>query len=160
MTQAGPMDQEELGRPVAELRGKWSAGGWMIYVGLLLVVAGVANVVSALKSASGLVEGLTMGVPLLLICWAIGGLMLFVCAARWRQQVTIFERGFRHQKLTGNRLIRFADIACVDHVITRYKSSYRRHVRLELTNGKRYSVSDLTDTETLANIIRRAIGPS
>ena len=142
----------ELGRMVAELKGKWSAGGWLIYVGFLMIAAGIANLVSAFKEAASLLEVMTIGIPLLLICWAIGGVLLYVSAARWRQTVTIYELGFQHDKLIGGRTVHFADVTGVEHVISRSRSGYREHVYFDLAGGKRYRVSDLAEAQTLASM--------
>lgn len=128
------------------------AGGWLIYVGLILILAAVLGAVSAFREAPDLLTALTQAAGIAGLGGGIGAVLLFVSAWRWRQVVTIYQRGVHHQKLVGERWIRFADLTCAHHETTSYKGSAREHVRFCLKSGKKVVISDVTDARMLAGM--------
>lgn len=71
-----------VGSPQLVLRGQRFAGGWLIYIGAVLVAGGVTSLGSEGDAALAL-----MGI-------LVGAGLLAYCAGLWLQEVRIFADGF------------------------------------------------------------------
>ncbi len=143
-----------LGTLRAQFRGSWMAGGWMIYVGVLMVInGGVIGFKIIEMIGSEQTELLETMVPTLGISLVIAGVLLFLSALRWRQCLSIFDQGLHHKSLLGAKTIFFREIRAVRHEVTVYKGSRRDHMRIELHSGARVNVSDLPDCAKIAAML-------
>lgn len=138
----------EMGQRVAVHRGTFGSGGWMWYVGGLLLVAGGMGLGKAALHADS--SQLGTGVAGLVI----GTLLLIVPLTRWRQQVEVFERGFVWTKLLGKveaTRDQIRDAKWIRHIS---KRGQHDEVEVTLVNGKCHSMTGLDHSEQLTNLLR------
>ena len=150
-------EHPQFGRAVGEHSGRFGAGGWLWYIGAILVAAGVLNAgqgaLALIGGAAG--DGLTkLGTGAL--AGAIGSVVVFVAAMRWRQTVTVYERGLVHRKLLGTVELAFADVRGLELVRTRTRSGTTEELHVALRSGGEITIGHITDIEQLAGMIRNA----
>ena len=142
------MELGQLGQRVAVHRGTFGSGGWMWYVGGLLVASGVVAFGKALLHG----DNSQLGTGALGL--AIGGVLLVVPLMRWRQQVEVFEHGFLWTKLLGKVQGLRADIRGVKWISHISKRGQHDEVEVTMANGKRYSMTGIEHSEQLCNLLR------
>lgn len=169
MAPQGPMQapasvDPALGMLRAQYKGSFFSGGWMLYIGAIMVLnAGVLGF-NLIKGAfeeqeiEGLETLLAVGGGSL----ALAVLFFFLSALRWRQTLSLFDNGLHHQTLLGAKTVRYAEIQQVRHEVhvTRGKGgpSVREHIVLELFSGKSVTISDLPNTAQIVPMIPRGNG--
>ena len=94
-----------FGRAVGEHDGRFGAGGWLWYIGGVLVLAGVMNSAQGVMGFFAHAPDALSKVGLGLGAGVAGALILLVAIVRWRQKVVVFERGLVHTRLIGTREI-------------------------------------------------------
>ncbi|UJR87313.1 MULTISPECIES: hypothetical protein [Sandaracinus] len=138
------------GRPVGEHSGRFGAGGWLWYIGGILVAAGVMNTgQGALALFGGAPDALTkigMGV----VAGAIGAAILLVAVMRWRQHVVVYERGLVYAKLLGQQQVAFADVTRVELVREHSKMGTDETIHIALRDGREVSIGSVTNIDQLA----------
>jgi hypothetical protein len=157
MDAALPTDDALLGRTIAEHRGRLLAGGWLIYIGAILVLAALMQVsmIGSHDARAASVDPL-VGAPVAL---AVGAAMLFVSYRRWQQAVTVFERGFVWSRGKTSRRIRWDEVASSIHRTERSRAGIARELELELRNGERIVLTDaLEGLDQLTSYVRSMSG--
>lgn len=138
----------EYGRWIAAHSGRFMAGGWLWYVGGIIVAAGFSGVVHV-ASGGDLSEG--MGA---MIGFPIGGALLLVAVARWRQRLDVYERGAVWRRMWGAKSIRFADVQNARILTTHSNTGAATEVELCLNDGRSVvlpnSLADVTQVANLA----------
>lgn len=150
-------EHPRFGRAVGEHKGRFGAGGWLWYIGAILTAAGVVNAgqgaIALIGGASG--DGLTK-LAMAAIAGLIGVATLAVAVLRWRQTVTVYERGLVHQKLLGTVELAFADVRGLELVRTRSRSGTTEELHVALRSGGEITIGSVTNIEQLAGMIRNA----
>ena len=72
-------------------RGKFSSGGWLGYAGLVLVLVGLFEIAQAAFATAS--EHELESVRLNVLALPLGTLCLILPLYRWRQSVSVYERG-------------------------------------------------------------------
>ncbi|AKF09946.1 hypothetical protein [Sandaracinus amylolyticus] len=144
------------GRPVGEHAGRFGAGGWLWYVGGILVAAGVMNTgQGALALFSGAPDAFTK-IATGLVAGAIGAAIVLAAAMKWRQQVVVYERGLVHTKLLGRQEVAFSDVSRVELVREHSRMGTDETIHIALRDGREVSIGSVTNIEQLAGMIRHA----
>jgi len=123
MTSALGETSPTLGRVISRHHGRILAGGWLLYVGGLLVVGAVMALVKGQAGTDrlGFLAGLAAGVLLLLVSFL-----------KWQQSVTLYEGGFTWTRLLlGTRTVRWDEVADV-RAAQIYSRQTGRSYRLEV----------------------------
>jgi hypothetical protein len=149
----------QLGRSLSVHTGTFGAGGWLWYVGAILVLAGFANL-AEVAGLTGKQSGPTASVGVAAACFVIGVLVLIVPVLRWRQRVELFERGFVWQRLTGQRSFQRDDVRRAELVQHTSRSGTHMEVLVHQTDGSELSMSGLSHSDQLANLLRAYAQPS
>jgi hypothetical protein len=140
----------ELGQRVSLHRGSFGAGGWSWYLAGICLLSGVV----------GLVKGAAAGDPQQLLTGAIalgvGVVLLIMPVLRWKQTVEVFERGFVWTRLYGVVQVAREEIRNATMITHRSKQGTRVEVKVELANGKGYSIVGVEQPEQLTNLLRAA----
>lgn len=79
---------------------------------------------------------------------------LVVPLARWRQSIEIFERGMVWSRLQGAVHVAAEQVQSVSWLKHQTKRGSHDEVKLELTDGKRYSIVGVREPEQLVNFLR------
>lgn len=140
----------DLGKRLSVHRGSFAAGGWLWYIALVCLLAatsGFAGVGTAARQsfaerAPASVGALVMGLA-----------FLVVPLIRWRQTVAVFERGLVWSRLHGAVYVPAEQILDVSWLKRTGRGS-EDEIKLELTNGKRYSIVGVSEREQLVNFLR------
>ena len=147
-----------LGRSLSLHTGTFGAGGWLWYVGGILYLAGFANL-AQIMGLTGKQSGPPASIGTAAACFVIGALVLIVPLLRWRQRVELFERGFLWQRLTGQTLVQRENVRSVELVQHTSRSGTHMEVLVHLADGGELSLSGLSNSEQLANMLRAYAQP-
>lgn len=147
-----------FGRSLSLHRGTFASGGWLWYIGAILLLAGAANLAElvgvALPSqgapASG---GATGALGMAAACFVVGALLLIVPVLRWRQQVELFEGGFIWSRLTGKLAVPKHEVRRTELITHHSRSGTHVEVIVHLASGRELSMSGLSQADQLANLI-------
>jgi hypothetical protein len=150
------MADQSFGRALSAHRGTIGAGGWLWYIGGILVLAGIVNTVQGVRAMLGMadtggaswVEVASMG----LVSFAIAALLLIVPVLRWRQRLEIFEGGLVWTRLFGTRVVPRAEIAGAELIGHRSRLGHHVEVVVRLAGGGSLSISGLERPEEAANL--------
>jgi hypothetical protein len=153
-----PEIHRELGRVLSRHHGKALAGGTILYVGALLVLAGVVQLfhgVADLVSGGGGLDELAMAFAAFLGA----GLILLRCLYLWRQSLGIYEHGFTIQRLFGTRVIRWDEIESATAVRRSDSLGHHFDIEVELRRGGGVTLTDaLSDIESQAQLFQTCGG--
>jgi hypothetical protein len=151
-----PPEDALLGRTIAEHRGRMLAGGWLIYVGAVLVLAALMQLPQVLARDGSAGMDPLIGVPLAFVS---GAAMLFISYRRWQQAVTVFEKGFVWSQGGQSRRIRWDEIAGATHRTERSRAGIARELEVELSNGEHIVLTDaLEGLDQLTSYVRSMAG--
>ena len=141
-----------FGRSLSLHKGTFASGGWLWYVGGILLAAGVANLAQVAGVTSGK-GGATGSVGMAGAAFAIGLLVLIAPVLRWRQQVELFEHGFVWRRLTGTRRVPKVEVRHTELITHRSRSGSYTEVVVHLSSGRELSMEGLDHSEQLANLL-------
>ena len=132
--------QQQLGRRLSFHKGLFTAGGWLWYIGGILVLSFFAN----------LVKG---EIVLAFASLGCGLLCLIAPVLKWRQSLAVFEHGFVWQRLTGARSVRKEEVA--QATMTTHTSRAGSYVEVEilLSDDRELSVVGVSEPEQLFNTL-------
>jgi len=142
-----------FGRSLSLHRGTFSSGGWLWYIGAVLLAAGVLNLAQAVglsvptKGASTGTLGMALG------CFVGSFLLLIVPVTRWRQQVELFEGGFVWSRLTGKLTVPRNEVQGTQLITHHSRSGTHVEVVVQLASGRELSMSGLSQADQLANML-------
>ncbi len=156
-----------MGRSLSKHEGSIMAGGWLWYLGGLLLLAGVFGICSglfAVVSGSAALAPDT-GLPRIgtgVVSLLIAPLLLIVPVLRWRQSLEIFEGGIHWQRLVlASRTIPSSSLRSVTHITHRSRSGSSVELVITLTDGSEVSITGLDRADQAANLIAQlARGPA
>ena len=134
---------ELMGSAIAVLRGKRFAGGWLLYVGGVLVLAGLANVLH--------LTGKPFAPGAAVAGRGIGGLMLAPCLGLTLQTVEVFSTGLAWKRYGRTRFLPFASIRNVSMKRCLGNIESYDEVSLTMADGTTYLISHL---EAGADLVR------
>jgi hypothetical protein len=143
-------------RPLAAHHGQFSAGGWSWYVGGILLLAAVANLVNGnprgpAGAASAASPASALGYAALS---ALAGILFLVMPVlRWRQRVDVFDDGFVWTRLLGTRSVRRDEVRGVRRIDHISRSVRYTEVEVQLDGGRTLSISGIENAEQLANML-------
>lgn len=150
-------EHPRFGRAVGEHAGRFGAGGWLWYIGGILVAAAALNAgQGVLALVGGPSDDVLTKLATAAIAGAIGAVVLAVAAMRWRQTVTVYERGLVHTKLLGTTELAFADVRGVELVRTHSRSGTTEELHVALRDGSEITIGHVTSIEQLAGMIGNA----
>jgi len=142
-----------LGRSLSLHRGTFSSGGWLWYVGAVLLAAGVLNLAQALGIGVQNKGGPAGTVGMALGCFVGSFLLLIVPVTRWRQQVELFEGGFVWSRLTGKLTVPKNEVQGTQLITHHSRSGSHVEVVVHLASGRELSMSGLTQADQLAQML-------
>jgi hypothetical protein len=117
----------QLGRSIAVFKGTFASGGWLWYIGAVLLAAAIAN------TAKG--EGI-----LALASFVAGLLCLVAPVLRWQQRVELFEGGMVWQRLLGTVTVPREVITAVQQIEHRSRQGVRHELVVERRDGRSLSI--------------------
>ncbi len=121
------------------------AGGWLWYVGGLLVVSGVMSLVRGV---------IGMG----LVTVLIGAAVLVLPVLRWKQTFELDESGITVTKLTGVVKVPREQLKKVTLVHHRGRMGTYDALELALTDGREIEIAGIERAEEAANLVHGLIG--
>jgi hypothetical protein len=144
------------------------AGGWLWYVGGVLLAASVAWIakgVAALASTPGIALGSLPDDAIAALgnaggCLVAGLLFLVVPVLRWRQSVEVFERGLVWRRWLGTVSLAAQDVHGVRLIHHRRRAGSYTEVVVERASGRRLSIAGVERPEQLANLIAAFAQPA
>ncbi|HET6585345.1 MAG TPA: hypothetical protein VFG69_17925 [Nannocystaceae bacterium] len=144
----------QFGRSIATHRGTFAAGGWLWYVGAILIASGVAPLVAGqLPLAQGLGTALA-GV-------GIGALLVLGAAMRWRQTLVLHERGFELTRLLRRTVtVGATEVASVEHWTRRSAGGVEAAVLVHLRSGRTIEMSRLERSDQIVAVVRSWTTPA
>jgi hypothetical protein len=143
-----------FGRAIATHRGAFTAGGWLWYVGGILIASGVLPLVSGTMP---MVEALGAAA---LAC-SIGGLLVLVAAMRWRQSLVLYERGLVLTRLLRPTVtIDAGDVASVEHWTAHGSAGAHSTAVVHRKSGRTLEMSHLHGSDQIVAIVRSWTRPS
>lgn len=150
--------QGGFGRSLSLHRGTFAAGGWLWYLGAILLLAGVFNLAElagvALPSKGAPTSASVTGaLGMAAACFVCGALLLIVPVLRWRQRVELFEGGFIWSRLTGRLSVPKHEVQRTELVTHHSRSGTHVEVIVHLADGRELSMSGLSQADQLANLI-------
>jgi hypothetical protein len=140
MIEGGRMNPDRFGARLSSHRGTIGAGGWLWYVGAILVAATIANLATA-QLALGAAAAVGAGVA------------LSVAVSRLRQSVDVYERALVWEQLGGTTTIAAEDVRGATLVHNHRRPGYYVEVRIALKRGGNRSIIGVTDAEQLRNYV-------
>jgi len=141
-----------FGRSLSLHRGTFSSGGWLWYIGAVLLAAGVLNLAQAVGLSVG--KGTPTGtVGMAFGCFVGSFLLLIVPVTRWRQQVELFEGGFVWSRLTGKLSVPRNEVQGTQLITHHSRSGSHVEVVVHLASGRELSMSGLSQADQLANML-------
>jgi len=155
-----PEQHPELGRMLSTHRGRPRAGGAVLWVAPLLVIGGIVTAIEVLidlvkGAAFASVSDLLPGIAAIAVGVALLAYALFV----WRQSLGIYEHGFVLHRLTGTRVVRWADIRSATPTSRNDSSGRTFEIDVELRSGSGFTLTDaLGGIEPQAELFRRRGG--
>jgi len=149
----------DMGRSLSRHEGTIMAGGWLWYLGGILLLAGLFGIGSgafAVISGSATLAPDT-GLPRIvtgIIALGISPLLLIWPVLQWRQVLEIFEGGIHWQRLVlADQRIPAANLRAVTHVTHRSRSGTSIELVVTLADGSELSISGLDRADQAANLI-------
>lgn len=149
----------DLGRSLSRHEGTIMAGGWLWYMGGILLLAGVFGIGSgafAVLSGSAAMAPDT-GFPRMvtgLIALGVSPLLLIWPVMQWRQSLEIFEGGIYWQRLIlADQKVPAAQLRAVSHVTHRSRSGTSIELVIALADGSELSITGLDRADQAANLI-------
>ena len=134
------MTLQNPGRALSVHKGMVSAGGWLWYIGGILVLSFAGN--------------LYKGDMWLALGSLIFGILLLISPLlRWRQSMELFENGFVLKRLTGTRSVSRDEIAFAKLTSHYSRIGHSVEVEIGLKNGAAFSVVGMSDSEQLYNTL-------
>jgi hypothetical protein len=124
-----------------------------------LVLAGFANL-AQVAGLTGNQSGAQASVGAAAACFVIGALVLIAPVLRWRQRVELFESGFVWQRLLGQRVVQRDNVRSAQLIQHTSRSGTHMEVVVHLADGSELSMSGLSHSEQLANMLRAYAQPS
>ncbi|MGV3619835.1 MAG: hypothetical protein ACO1OB_03405 [Archangium sp.] len=121
-------------------RGSFMAGGWLWYVGGLLIISGI------LALPKGTVA---MGIVTVLI--GLGCLVMPVL--RWKQTLEFDDTGFTWTQLTGVQKFSRADVKQVTLIRHHSRMGFYEELQVELNDGRELSITGVERAEEAANLL-------
>lgn len=147
------MPPDDLGPVLSEHPGTLRAGGWLWYVGGVLLLAAVFNAFNGAKELAAGAATVTEVLSLVFFSALFGGLLLIVPVLRWRQKVVVHQNGIVWQRLLGERRIARGEVRGVQ--VISHRSRYGSHDEvLLLTADREVSISGVAHATQLANHAR------
>jgi hypothetical protein len=147
-----------FGTLVGQHPGRFGAGGWLWYVGAILLAAGGmhigqgAGLLAPTEGDGDLQTKVIMGLAGLVI----GALVLLTAIMRWQQSVAVYERGLVYTKLFGSVEIAFAEVTNVQHIRTHSRLGTSDSLEVTLQSGAEVTIGSVTGIEQLASMLRSA----
>lgn len=134
------------GTPMAVVRGKRPAGGWWLYVGVLLVAAGIVRLIGGQEPADSPLAAL--------MCLAVGASLCVQPIRLMAQTVSFFPASLVFQRFPHVVEIPYATIVRVDTVTRTTPIETFDEVRLALSDGTAYVVSHIADGNDVVRFLR------
>jgi hypothetical protein len=129
-----------LGRMVSQHQGRMLAGGWLIYIGLILVASGCLALVKMAQGEEAVPGG---GDPLVIAAgFAIGALFLFISYRRWKQSLTVYEGGFVWARGRRERAVRWDEVADYNALTTHSRNGASYELTVRTRDGKTLVLTD------------------
>ena len=116
------------------------------------LVLGPAVFVGVLVSKG--LGGLNAGLCVALGATPLGPAILALPILRWRQSVTVYERGLVHRSLLGTKSIAAADVTGVKHTLFRRRYSKVDEVVIHRAGQRGHFITGISEAQKLANIVR------
>jgi hypothetical protein len=148
----------DLGRSLSLHRGKFSSGGWLWYLGGLLLLGAIAQL-AQLAGLTTPTRGGEGSLGMAAASFAGGALLLLSPVLRWRQQVELFEGGFVWSRLTGQVAVRRSDVQRTEIITHHSRMGTHDEVIVHLAGGRELSMSGLSHAEQLANMLSASARP-
>ncbi|MEO6599622.1 MAG: hypothetical protein ABIQ16_07095 [Polyangiaceae bacterium] len=139
------------GNKIGTYRCSFAGIGWTIYVGVMLLLGGAANLFGV---GGGKASPLSERLGLAAICLVIGLLVLLPAVMRHKQVVEVFERGLVWYRLLGTRTINAANVKSVKHILHTGRNGNYDEVELVLTDGKSYSINGIKEAAQFVAYLR------
>jgi len=136
------MGDPALGPSLSVHRGTIGAGGWLWYVGAVLVASGVMALVKGQLAGAALGTG-------------IGALLLALPVYRWRQQLEVFENGFVWSRIGGRTLVTRAEVSGTELLAHRSRTGQHVELVVHLAGGRALSIAGLEGAEQARAFIDR-----
>ena len=143
----------DFGRSLSLHKGTFASGGWLWYMGGILLLAGVANLAQVAGIYVPSKGGGAGSLGLAAAGFIIGTLILLVPLLRWRQQVELFERGFVWSRLLGTHRVRKEEIQQTQLITHHGRAASYVEVVVHLASGRELSIEGLEHAEQLANML-------
>ncbi len=128
-------------------RGSFAAGGWLWYVGGLVLISGVLG----LAQGTGL-----MGVVSLLI----GAGLLVMPVLRWKQTLVLDDEGLTWTRLTGVTKVSRAQLKQVTLIHHRGRNGNFEELEVVLADGGTLSIIGVEQAEQAASTLHALSTPS
>ncbi len=139
----------DMGKSLSLHRGSLDFRGWLLQLGVVCLFAGTSGL-AGIGSKQTLALRAPASVAMLFLALAFWVVPLL----RWRQSVEIFERGLVWSRLHGALRVTAEQVQDVSWLKHQSKGGSHDEVKLELTNGKRYSIIGVRKPEQLVNFLR------
>ena len=139
----------DLGKSLSLHHGRLDYRGWLLQLSVICLFAGTSGL-----SGIGSKQTLAARAPASIGMLVLGLAFLVVPLLRWRQRVEIFERGMVWSRVQGAVQVAAEQVQDVSWLEHKTKGGSQNEVKLELTNGKRYSIVDVGEPEQLVNFLR------
>ncbi|HEY6722644.1 MAG TPA: hypothetical protein VI197_01395 [Polyangiaceae bacterium] len=157
--------QGGFGQRLSLHQGTFAAGGWLWYIGAILLLSGVLTLAQlagvASPSQGAAASGSALGaLGMAAACFIAGALLLIVPVLRWRQQVELFEGGFVWRRLTGQLAVPKHEVHSTELITHHSRSGTHVEVIVHLTSGRELSMSGLSQADQLANLITAYARPA
>lgn len=153
------MPHPQFGRDVASHEGTFVGGGALWYLGGLLAASGVVGGAQSFGTLLGLKAGTPeqarLGLAIAAATLLASVPLLCVAAARWKQRVEVYERGFVWRRLwRAPREVPFAQVARDERSIVIEQLGTREALTLTLVDGSQLVLSDMKQLDQLASMVR------
>jgi len=148
--------QTGLGRSLSLHRGTFSSGGWLWYIGAVLLASGVLNLARAVGVSVPSKGGPSSPMEALILAagsFVFGALLLIVPVLRWRQQVELFEGGFVWSRLISKVTVARSEVQGTELITHHSRSGTHVEVVVHLADGRELSMSGLSGADQLANML-------
>lgn len=143
----------DFGRSLSLHKGTFASGGWLWYVGGILLLSGFANLAQVAGLLAPTKGGGTGSVGFAAASFVIGALVLLGPVLRWRQQAELFEGGLVWSRLTGTLRVRRDEVRHTELITHRGRAASYTEVVVHLQSGRELSMEGLEHAEQLANML-------
>jgi hypothetical protein len=126
-------------------RGSFMAGGWLWYLGGILMISGVLAL-SRAEFSSGLMAVL------------FGAAVLVMPVLRWKQTLELDEAGLTLTKLTGVTKVPREQLKKVTLVRHHGRTGSYESLELALNDGREIEIAGIERAEEAANLVHAMIG--